>query len=351
MRIVFLTGSRADYGKLKALMRASQEVHDVQVFVTGMHLSKTHGETWTEIRNDGFSFVKASNDANGMDNMLAKTIEQFSRYVNLLRPDMIVVHGDRGEALAGAIVGAMNNIIVCHVEGGDLSGSVDEHLRHAISKLSHVHCVTNERAAGILRQLGEKDIHVIGSPDLDLMFSDLPALWEVFDRYDIHFSNYGILLYHPVTTAPFKSEIETLVTELIKSKEKLVVIYPNNDHGYELILEEYKRFPDDQVKLLPSMRFECFLSLLQKAKFIVGNSSCGIMEAPYYGTPAINIGSRQARRGYSDGVDCDASEVRKHLNQDRTRPVVISHANSAKRFLQAIAEPREVQKTFHAVDC
>lgn len=352
MNIVFVTGTRADYGKLKPLIAAAKKVHAVQVFVTGMHLSKLHGNTWTEIEKDGFSFAKFDNSANGMDLTLAKTIQGFSAYVNSMDPDMIVVHGDRGESLAAAIVGAMNNVVVCHVEGGELSGTVDEHLRHAISKLSHIHCISHDTAKQRLIQMGEKDIHVIGSPDIDVMFGELPSFGEVQERYQIPFKmhDYGILLYHPVTTEDFYTEIETLVSRLLY--EKLIVIYPNNDRGYEVILKHYERFDPDLTRVFPSMRFEHFLTLLKCAKCIVGNSSCGIIEAPYYGTPSINIGSRQTGRDHEKyTIQCEADDVLTAIKDcHRYSPAVRAPVNSAARFVKAIAAPRQVQKQFYSLN-
>lgn len=352
MKIVFITGSRADYGKLKPLINGALDQHDVQLFVTGMHLSKLHGDTWTEIQKDGFSFTKFDNSAKSMGLTIAKTIEGFSRYVESMSPDLIVVHGDRGESLAGAIVGSMTNTVVCHVEGGDVSGTVDEHLRHAISKLSHIHCVTNKLARDRLIQMGERDIHIIGSPDIEVMFSDLPALSEVKERYEIPFKDYGILIYHPVTTEDFTQEIETLVSRLLY--ERLVIIYPNNDAGYEIILRHYERFDPNLTRIFPSMRFEHFLSLLKYANYIVGNSSSGIMEAVYYGTPAINVGSRQKGRGlhYNNyAIDCEADDVLDAIKDSQRQPVALNpEMNTVARFLAAIAEPRQIQKQFYALD-
>jgi UDP-N-acetylglucosamine 2-epimerase (hydrolysing) len=354
MKIVFVSGTRADYGKLKPLMQAAMAVHKVEVFVTGMHLSELHGSTWTEIKNDGFHTVRMPNNMDTHELALASTIQDFSTYLHFARPDLIVVHGDRGEALAAAIVGAFTNTIVCHIEGGEVSGTVDEHLRHAISKLSHIHCVTNEAAKQRLLQMGEIDVHVIGSPDVDLLLSDsLPSLSEVKSRYQIPFDQYGILIYHPVTTEDFRYEIKRLVDSIVMSNLNYVVIYPNNDSGYELILQEYHRLGDKCVKY-SSMRFEYFLTLLKHADLIVGNSSCGIMEAPYYGVPAINVGSRQEGRGLDYGnyaINCDADQVVEAIGRcKRMTPAVPIQTNSAKRFLDVISTPREVQKRFYALD-
>ncbi len=312
-KIVFLTGTRADFGKLKSLIKITQEnaIFDVQIFATGMHLDEKYGFTVNEIYKSGFQNIytfKNHAGAEFMDRTLAKTITGFSEYIATQKPDLIVVHGDRVEALAGAIVGSLNNILVSHIEGGEISGTIDELIRHSVSKLSHLHLVSNEEAKGRLIQMGELEssIYVIGSPDLDLMNpSSLPSLKTVKEYYEIPFKEYAIVMFHPVTTdyKNIKESVKALVGALLKSGENYVVIYPNNDLGTEEILEEYKRLKNNtRFKIYPSLRFEYFLRLLKETKFIIGNSSAGVREAPYYKIPTIDIGTRQHNRGQANSI-------------------------------------------------
>ena len=229
-----------------------------------------------------------------MDRILANTILGLSDYVAQVKPDMIVVHGDRVEALAGASVGSLNNILTVHVEGGERSGTIDELIRHAVSKLSHVHLVANHDAKARLVQMGELDssVFIIGSPDVDLMLSpDLPSIRLVKQRYDIDFENYAIAMLHPVTTEldRLERDLAVFLKVLQKCKRNFILIYPNNDPGSEQIIRGYQNLKSSNVRLIPSMRFEYFLSALKHAKFIIGNSSAGIREAPYYGVPAIDL--------------------------------------------------------------
>ncbi|OCA96801.1 UDP-N-acetylglucosamine 2-epimerase [Clostridium beijerinckii] len=306
-KIVFLTGTRADYGKLKSLMQKveGQSSFECHIFITGMHMLEKYGSTYREIEKDGFkNLFKAlnQNENNTMDEIVSKTIQSFGDYVKILKPDMIVVHGDRLEALAGAIVGAFNNIRIAHIEGGEVSGTIDESIRHAISKFAHIHFVANEWARKRLIQLGEKStsIFIIGSPDLDIMNSEkLPSLIKVRQRYDIEFEEYAILIYHPVTTEVenIRERIIEVVDAIIESKKNYIVIYPNNDLGSSFIIQEYSRFNKcNNIKVFPSIRFEYFLTLLKNASFMIGNSSSGIRETGIYGIPAIDIGNRQAGR-------------------------------------------------------
>ncbi|MEM7449558.1 MAG: UDP-N-acetylglucosamine 2-epimerase [Myxococcota bacterium] len=314
-RVVFLSGTRADFGKIKSLIRTLLQPpfqFDVHIFATGMHMEPKYGFTVEEIQKCGFPniyrFINQSSQGL-MDRSLAHTVLGFGDYVRLIQPDLIVVHGDRVEALAGAMVGALSNVRVAHIEGGEISGTVDELIRHSVTKMSHIHFVSNEEAKRRLVQLGEPEpsIHVIGSPDVDIMNSpDLPSLDEVKAYYEIDFDRYGILVFHPVTTSVdgLREETRALLHGVLDSGRNWVAIYPNSDLGSDIILEEYDRLLRDrvEVRLFPSLRFESMLVLLKYAELIVGNSSMGIREAPYYGVPTVNVGSRQAGRSANPNI-------------------------------------------------
>jgi UDP-N-acetylglucosamine 2-epimerase (hydrolysing) len=312
-KILFLSGTRADFGKIKALIKVVDELEgfEYRLFVTGMHLLKRYGSTFKEIEKSGFQnihkFINQYIDE-PMEMILANTIQGLSRYVHENRPDMIVVHGDRLEALAGAIVGSMNNIHVAHIEGGERSGTVDELIRHSVTKLSHLHLVANEEAKKRILQMGEKkdSVYIIGSPDIDVMKSgNLPSIAEVKSYYKLNFDTFHIVLFHPVTTEVkgFEEYANNLVDALIESNENYIVIYPNNDHGTNEILKAYEQFENnDRFVLFPSIRFEYFLTLIEHAKSLIGNSSAGIREAPIYGVPSINIGTRQNMRYKSESI-------------------------------------------------
>ena len=312
-KIVFLSGTRADFGKLKSLISITQSDsnYEVHIFVTGMHMQRKFGRTIDEIYNAGFTniypFMNQDLPEN-MDRTLAKTINGFSHFCSEIQPDLIVVHGDRVEALAGAIVGSLNNILVSHIEGGEVSGTIDELIRHAVSKLAHVHFVANHEAKERLMQLGEHidSVHIIGSPDLDIIKNGtLPTIEDAKARYDICFDEYAIAMFHPVTTeyGKIKEYASEFVKAILSSSANYIVIYPNNDLGSTEILEAYAEFDDlERIKVFPSLRFEYFLSLLKAAKFIIGNSSAGIREAPSLSVPTIDIGTRQMNRASIDSV-------------------------------------------------
>lgn len=312
-KILFLTGTRADFGKLKSLIRKCENTDSIEahIFVTGMHMLEKYGMTSKEVDKSGFNSIYKfinQNYHDSMDSILAKTIHGLSDYVKELKPDMIVVHGDRVEALAGAIVGALNNILVSHIEGGEVSGTIDELIRHSVSKMSHLHFVCNEAAKKRLIQIGETEssIFVIGSPDLDIMTSNsLPCLKKVQERYDIPFERYAVFMYHPVTTCVdlLPENIKETVDAMLESNDNFVVIYPNNDHGTELIINELDRLKNNnRFRVFPSIRFEHFLTMIKNARYMLGNSSAGVREAPFYGLPSINLGSRQNGRSCAQSI-------------------------------------------------
>lgn len=306
-KVLFITGTRADYGKIKSLMKTMDqaEEYDVFIYVSGMHLLPQYGSTYKEVLKDHYENVHVAFGQQHTDNMsfnLGIVLTHLSGYVSQIKPDMILVHGDRIDALAGALTGALNNILVAHIEGGEVSGTIDDSIRHAISKFAHLHFVCNEEAKKRLLQLGESEerIYVIGSPDIDVMLShNLPSLETVKNYYDIPFSAYGIFLYHPVTTEPdqIAEHTKTILKALRESGKKYIAVYPNNDPGAEIILDRVRELKKEKnFVVYPSIRFEYFLTLLKNADFIIGNSSAGIRESGIYGIPAVDIGTRQQGR-------------------------------------------------------
>jgi UDP-N-acetylglucosamine 2-epimerase (hydrolysing) len=289
-----------------------------------------------------------------MDVVLAKTIYGLSDFVKEYPQDLIIVHGDRVEALAGAMVGALNNILVGHIEGGEVSGTIDEMIRHSISKVSHLHFVSNHESKRRLRQLGEGDdrIFVIGSPDLDVMCSDtLPSIDEVKKHYDIPFSSYYIFVYHPVTTEieRIKENIDSILDGLIDSGENFVVIYPNNDSGSNYIIDSLSRLKENErFRVIPSIRFEYFLVAIKNATAIVGNSSAGVREAPFYGVPSINIGTRQNNRSKSKSIinidDGDKQQLLSALSLVKQMKCLKSQefgdGNSTRRFVEVLCSEK-----------
>ena len=279
---------------------------DYAAFVTGMHLQKEFGETHLEFDSLSIPTYKFSNGGSeaSMAEHLSKTIMGLEKVIGIWNPTHLVIHGDRVEALAAASVGALHNVVTIHIEGGELSGTVDESVRHAITKLAHIHLVSNALAAKRVAQLGEpiENIHVIGSPELDAFSSkDLPSVDEVKRRYQIEFEDYGVSLYHPVTTELklTRKKAELFYSALERSSKKYVIIQGNNDSGSKAIRQLESKLPRESFRVLPSMRFEFFASLLKNASLLIGNSSSGVRESPFLGVPSVNVGTRQNGRNPS----------------------------------------------------
>lgn len=353
-KIVFLTGTRADFGKQKSLIEESL-LHcefEVHIFVTGMHMLTRYGYTCEEVEKCGFPNVHKyinQNSADTMDSVLAKTISGFSDYITEVAPDLIVVHGDRVEAMAGALVGCLRNIRVAHIEGGEISGTVDEILRHSITKLSQIHFAANREACSRLLQLGERkdSIFEIGSPDIDVMMSTgLPTLAQVRSRYNLLFNEYSILMFHPVTTelSDLSQYAKNLVAAVKACGEDFLVIFPNNDPGSEYILDAIETLQDNsRFRIIPSMRFEYFLTALKNCRYLIGNSSAGVRETPFYGVPSINIGTRQNRRAESQTIincsyetDAILRAIRYIEDVPTVKAPLFGNGGSAKKFVDAL---------------
>lgn len=312
-KIAIVTSTRADYGKLKSIIinLQSNKKFKVDLFVTGQHNLKLYGKTVIEIKKDkikNINVFKNQTRYSSMNQILSNTIKGFTKFLLNYKPSLVIIHGDRIEPLACAISSILMNYKIAHIEGGEVSGTVDEIIRHSISKLSHLHFVSNQSAKKRLIQMGEerKSIHVVGSPDVDIILNKkLPSLEYTKERYDINFQNYAISLFHPVTTSlkSFKKNIGIYFNSLVKSKKNFIMPYPNNDTGSEFIMKEIIKLKNNKnFKFLPSFRFEYFLTLLKNADLIIGNSSSGIMEAPYYGIQTINLGNRQKNRLFASSI-------------------------------------------------
>ncbi len=349
-RVLFLTGTRADYGKMKPLILKAASIEGVEtsVAVTGMHSLSLYGSTWKEVKKD-FPDIYLFHNQNIKDSsatILGKTVSRLEDLCQELAPDLLVVHGDRIETLAAAATGALMNIRVGHIEGGEVSGTVDESIRHAVSKLAHIHFVSNEVAAKRLRNMGEppESIFVIGSPELDLADSpELPSLDEVKDYYGIPPGPHAVFAFHPVTTnADESANHARMVLQALKSvRQHVIAIEPNNDFGSEAIRSALENLRNTiGFSVFPSLRYERFLVLLKNASFVIGNSSMGVREAPHYGVPSIDVGSRQRNRATGPTIlsitptsPLDVTRaIMRALELPRTRSSLFGDGTSAEQF-------------------
>lgn len=318
-RLLFVTGTRADYGKLEPLAHAAQAAGFViSFFVTGMHMMRRYGETRLEVKRfagaEFFEFVN-QREGDAQDFILSKTILGFSDFVHEHRPDLVVIHGDRVEALAASIVCAMKYIPSAHIEGGEVSGTIDESIRHCNTKLCSTHFVSSEPARQRVLALGEPadSVYNIGSPELDTHARPSGvSIEEVKRYYAIPFEDYGIAVFHPVTSEAdtIGAQAASLFGRLAASGRSFVVISPNNDPGTEDIFTVLAALPKERFRQIPSMRFAYFSELMRHASAMVGNSSAGVREAPFLGVPSLDVGTRQNRRATAPSITaCAATDT------------------------------------------
>ncbi len=366
--LLFLTGTRADFGKLEPLATAACKAgHRVTFFVTGMHMLERYGLTKLEVRrSEVFAVHEFLNQRPGdpQDLVLSKTLVGFSDYVTEQKPDLIVIHGDRIEALAASLVASTNYIPSAHIEGGEVSGTIDEMFRHCNSKLCTHHFVSSQQAARRVMALGEPPgaIHVIGSPELDFHARRSGvSLGEVKSRYGIPFDDYGIAIFHPVTSeqASMGDQAQAFFTALAASERHFVVIAPNNDPGSDSIFNVLQQLPEERFRLIPSMRFAHFSELMKHAACLVGNSSTGVREAPFLGIPSLDVGTRQTNRALAASVTACSAADRASIDQFLKDQWGYRHApdigfgegRAAERFVEVLADPvfwqRGLQKSFY----
>lgn len=368
--VLFVTGTRADFGKLEPLAIATRDAgFDVSFFATGMHMLERYGLTKLEVhRTPGVQVHEFLNQRPGdpQDMVLAKTIIGFSDFVKESAPDLVVIHGDRVEALACALVCATNYIRCAHIEGGEVSGTIDEIYRHCNSKLASQHFVSSPDAARRVMALGEAQdcIYPIGSPELD--FHAGPSgvtLDEVKTRYDLPFDDYGICVFHPVTSEAdtMGAQADALFETLAASQRSFVVIAPNNDPGSKDIFDALSHLPPARFRVLPSMRFAHFSQLMKDASAMVGNSSAGVREAPFIGLPSLDVGTRQTNRAKAPSVffaaaaDTPAIEgfLQSQWGKAYPRHDAFGGGSASDRFVDVLTSDAfwqtSLQKTFHDI--
>lgn len=314
-KIAVFTGTRAEYGLLYWVMRGIADAKDLelQLYVGGMHLSQEFGYTVKQIEKDGFDiaermeFLLSSDTPVGLSKSLALALMSAAEVLERNKPDIVVLLGDRFEALAVAQAAMLACIPIAHIHGGETTeGLIDEAVRHSITKMSHLHFAATDTYRQRIIQLGEHPCRVfnVGAPGIDnIVKMDFLSVKELslslnFDITD----GYFVVTYHPVTlTADGAPDaLKNLLESLNRFPEyKCIVSYPNADtNGRKLIvlLEEYQKDHPDRVLLVQSLGQLRYLSLLKHCAAVIGNSSSGLIEAPTFHIPTINIGNRQAGR-------------------------------------------------------
>jgi len=314
--ILYVSGSRADYGLMRSVLFRIHKYPGLELHIaaTGMHLMPEFGNTIDEILKDGFAchpvdvtYEQDSKDAMAL--FIGGFIREFVGLVRKIRPDIILLLGDRGEMLGGAITGAYLGIPVAHIHGGEVTSTADEFARHAITKLSHIHLPATEKSAERIIKMGEDQRHVfvVGAPGLDeIKKLPLESLNAVAERYGIDRAVPLILvIQHPVPLEPGDPAVQ--MDETLKAvssfPHQVFVLYPNADAGGRVMIDVIKKYAAaKKIRAFPSIDHADYLAILQLSSVLVGNSSSGIIEAPSFGVPAINIGTRQSGREQGENV-------------------------------------------------
>lgn len=328
-KICVITGSRAEYGLLSGLMRAIKEDEslELQVIATNMHLSSEFGLTYKEIERDGFFINKkvemllSSDTANATTKSVGLATIGFADAYEDLKPDMIVVLGDRYEILAAVSAALFYKIPVAHLHGGEITeGAYDDCIRHAITKMSHLHFTSTEEYRQRVIQLGEdpKRVFNVGAPGIEnikkVPLMDKKELELTLDGFT--FNDKTILItYHPVTleNSTAEEQIQNLLSALDEYPDiKIIFTLPNSDTDGRVIIRlinEYVSKHQEKATAYPSLGLKRYLSALQFVIAVVGNSSSGIIEVPSFGIPTLNIGDRQKGRIAADSViNCGTSK-------------------------------------------
>ncbi len=323
-RICAVTGSRAEYGLLSWTLKAIQEHPDLQLdlVVTGSHLSSAHGLTIREIESDGLPISATvdlgltDDDTQTIANALGRGISGIAEALHRLRPDLLLILGDRYETFAAAQAAMLRRIPVVHLHGGESTeGAMDEMIRHAITKLSHIHCVAAEPYARRVIQLGEQPqhVHVVGATALDAIAETLLMEKPELERFlGIRLGNPTFLItLHPETQSELSplEQVTALLTALNSfPTSRIVFTGANADPGGGTIARSLKDFAEThstRIAYHESLGQQRYLSLMKHADVVIGNSSSGIIEAPVMGKPVVNIGNRQLGRLRSPAIiDC-----------------------------------------------
>lgn len=328
-KICFITGTRAEYGLLSRLMKMVQDDNStqLQIIATNMHLSPKFGNTYQEIENDGFVIDKkipiledGKDDANATLKSMAKALSGFADAYDELKPDMVVVLGDRYEILAAAAAALIERIPIAHIHGGEITeGAYDDAIRHSITKMSHLHFASTEEYRKRIIQLGEQPDRVfyVGALGVENI-KKLPLLNKAEIEESIHFKldqNTVLVTYHPVTLGPHSAEQDIKeFTAALEARRDLRVVFtmPNSDTGSNVIVDAINKFVENNPNraiAYKSLGLKRYLSVMKFCCAVVGNSSSGLLEGPSFGIPTLNIGNRQKGRIAADSVyNCDTDK-------------------------------------------
>jgi UDP-N-acetylglucosamine 2-epimerase (non-hydrolysing)/GDP/UDP-N,N'-diacetylbacillosamine 2-epimerase (hydrolysing) len=316
-RVVVVTGTRAEYGLLKPVMDEIQNAGlELRVVLTGMHLQAEFGQTEKEIESDGVRIdarvpmAAADDGPASMVQSIATGVSGLGRAFEAIAPDVVVVLGDRVEAFAAAVAAAGTNNVIAHLHGGEVTrGGLDESMRHAITKLAHLHFAATEKSRERIIRMGERSdrVFVVGAPGVDVIRrTPRLSLQDLEKTIGAPLPKpLVVLVQHPVTTRADEAagEMREALEAVAAAGQTTVCIYPNSDAGGRRMIEVIESFRGRPwLRIRPSLDHPAYLSLLAHADVLVGNTSSGIIEAPLLRLPFVNVGDRQAGRERGENV-------------------------------------------------
>jgi UDP-N-acetylglucosamine 2-epimerase (non-hydrolysing)/GDP/UDP-N,N'-diacetylbacillosamine 2-epimerase (hydrolysing) len=314
-KICYVTGTRAEYGLMRHTLEVISKEFDLSLIVTGMHLCPEFGYTINEIEKEGFKIDKkvdmllATDTGGTMAKSLGLAVIGITQALEDIKPDMLLITGDRGEALAAAIAGAHLNIPIIHIHGGDQGDDgahIDDQIRHSITKFSHIHLVATEKSAERIIKMGEEPwrVHIVTAPGLDEIFSEeLYSKEYIEKKHHLDLDKPLILVVqHPTLTQidMAADQIRETLEALKEINEQTILIYPNADAGGRRmikVIQEYEKY--DFLQTYKSLHRKDYLSLMKYTSVMVGNSSSGTIEAPTFKLPVVNIGIRESSREHA----------------------------------------------------
>ncbi len=362
-RIGVVTVSRSDYGHLRPVLEALRRAPDLELLllVAGMHLASEFGLTVRDIEADGFPISARVEMLGGGDTPEAvaaatgRGVAGFGEAFARLRPDVVVVLGDRFEMLAAAVAALPFALPVAHIHGGEVSeGAMDNQIRHAITKLAHLHFASAEPHARRIAAMGEEPwrIHTVGAPGLDRLATTEPLPRAALAR-ELGLPEAGpwlLVTFHPVTLEyrDTAAHIDELLAALEKTDGFIVITYPNADTAGRLIIERIEEFAGRhprRCRLAKSLGERLYLSLLRHADLMIGNSSSGLIEAPSFGLPVVNVGSRQrGRLRGANVIDVEPSreDILRGIEAAQALPFRVRARAAANPYGDGHAAPRVV---------
>ena len=311
-----LTGKRGGYGAMKRMLRLLRDdsSFELQLVVTDQHVRARFGHTVDEVRQEfrvaaAVDMEQEDDSPEGRARAVGLCTMRMVDVLKDLDPDICVLYGDRGEVLATATATTLMGIPIAHVQGGDVSGSLDEQMRHAVTKLAHVHFPSTEESASRIARMGEEDwrIHVVGDNHIDsILAGEFADSDTVADTLEIDVTApLAVVLQHSETTAPHDSYDQMVETLMAVRKVgcQAVVVHPCSDQGYEGVIRAINELATEpQFRVRINLDAPLFLGLMRVATVMIGNSSAGLIETPYFSLPAINIGRRQEGRLHAENV-------------------------------------------------